>query len=220
MATFYAQAKLPKEAARVFSQGTLTALLKTNGKVRDITAGESLRRLVARTLFKHYGDEVKEACKPYQYALSIRAGTECVAHLLQAFLEADPANTMLLLDGIGAYDLMRRRAMLSKPTSRGSTRALLPFVRMSYGAFSVYSWLDDEGREHLIHQSAGGEQGDPQMPALFFLGQHEVLEAVRRQLLDSEHFFAFLDDLYVHCKPERARAVLTYCKENCEHTLA
>ena len=57
-----------------------------------------------------------------------------------------------------------------------------------------------------------GEQGDPLMPALFALGQHNALEAVRRELKDDEELFAFLDDVYVLCTPERARDVFDVIK--------
>ena len=91
----YAQARVPEEVATVLYKGTLTALLKANGKVRGIVAGDSLRRLVARTLAKQYGAEMEEACSPHQYALSTRAGTECVSHLVRTLLEENPENTVL-----------------------------------------------------------------------------------------------------------------------------
>ena len=48
----------------------------------------------------------------------------------------------------------------------------------------------------------GGEQGDPLMPALFALGQHEALEAICMVLLPSEKLFAFLDDIFIVGAPE------------------
>ena len=57
------------------------------------------------------------------------------------------------------------------------------------------------------------------MPALYLLGQHNGLEAVRRQLRQDEHLFAYLDDVYVLCQPERAREVFDILqKEMLEHT--
>ena len=133
VATLYAQARLPEEAAELICKGTLTALLKANGKVRGIVAGDALRRLVARTLSKEYGSEMELACAPHQYALSTRAGTECVTHLLRAELEDHPENTVLSLDGIGEYDTIRRKAMLEKLRTLPRASVMLPFVLMSYG---------------------------------------------------------------------------------------
>ena len=129
--------------------------------------GETLRRLTAKTLAKQYAKELEAACAPHQYALSTRAGTECVAHAVRAATELDTQLTVVSVDGIGAYDLMRRRAMLTKLHSLPRASALLPFVRMSYGSPSTYLWVDNEGRTHEVHQGEGGEQGDPLMPLLF-----------------------------------------------------
>ena len=56
-----------------------------------------------------------------------------------------------------------------------------------------------------MKQGEGGEQGDPLMPALFALGLHDTLEAVKAQMLPGEHLFAYLDDVYILCKPERVK---------------
>ena len=45
------------------------------------------------------------------------------------------------------------------------------------------------------------------MPALFALGLHQALVAVQAGLLPSERLFAFLDDIYVVCSPDRVADV-------------
>ena len=47
------------------------------------------------------------------------------------------------------------------------------------------------------------------MPLLFSLGQHPALVEVQRQLVQGEHLFAYLDDIYVVTELERVRTVLT-----------
>ena len=49
-----------------------------------------------------------------------------------------------------------------------------------------------------------GEQGDADMPLLFFVGQHSTLEEA---LLLGEHLFAFYDDTYMLIMPERVGVV-------------
>ena len=61
----------------------LTALTKPNGGVRGIATGCTVRRLVARTLVKQFMKVFEAECAPFQYALSTRAGTDCVGHLLR-----------------------------------------------------------------------------------------------------------------------------------------
>ena len=51
---------------------------------------------------------------PFQFALTTRSGCECVAHTIQALCQADPQLTLTSLDGVSAFDLISRRAMLEK----------------------------------------------------------------------------------------------------------
>ena len=87
---------------------------------------------------------------------------------------------------------------------------IIPFVRSFYGQPSTLLWEDDAGEVHSIPQGEGGEQGDPLMPLLFCLGQHPALAAVSAALQDGERLFAYLDDLYIICRPETVGAVLRH----------
>ena len=183
--------------------GRLTALQKEDGGVRGIVAGDIFRRIVARTIAQQIGKEVEEATSPYQFALSTRAGTECVGHALQAKTALNKRNTILSIDGVGAFDNIRRLAMLRKLLSLPKARAILPFVLLFYGDPSTYFWEDDKGECHFIYQGEGGEQGDVLMSLLYALGQHGALDAVNSQLEPDEDIYGFLDDIYVVCQPER-----------------
>ena len=163
--------------------------------MRGIVAGDVLRRLVARTIAQQLDSEIEEATAPFQYALRTRAGTECVAHLLQAATDADPHATIVSLDRIGAFDLISRASMLSGVMALPTGSSALPFARQFYGDASSYLWEDESGNVHTVLQAEGGEHGDPLMPALFALGQHRALEAIQAQLQPGERLFAFLDDL-------------------------
>ena len=45
------------------------------------------------------------------------------------------------------------------------------------------------------------------MPMLFSLGQYRALVAVKAKLRTDEKLFAFLDDIYVVCRPDRVSSV-------------
>ena len=62
-------------------------------------------------------EEFQAECAPFQYALSTRVGTDCVGHLLRAATDADPGVTVLIVDGIGAYDHVLRSPMLGRLAS-------------------------------------------------------------------------------------------------------
>ena len=94
-----AAAQVPTEVVNGLRLGRITALLKPTGGVRGIVAGDIIRRLVGRTMAQQLGLAVERATSPYQYALSTRAGCECVAHALHALCETDPQSTILCCRG-------------------------------------------------------------------------------------------------------------------------
>ena len=76
------------------------------------------------------------------------------------------------------------------------------------------------GVVHDVVQGEGGEQGDPLMPALFALGQHRALVAVRERLRPDEHLLAFLDDVYIVCRPDRVVHIHAMLRLSCGTTRA
>ena len=108
----------------------MTALQKPSGGVRGISTGTALRRLVARTLARQFGAEIEAACAPFQFALSTRAGTDCVGHMVRFLTEESHTATLLSIDGVGAFDHVSCAAMLGKLDELPQARAMLPFVRL------------------------------------------------------------------------------------------
>ena len=106
------RAHTPQVIVNIIRMGRMTALQKDYGGVRGIVAGDIIRRLVARTVAQQLSPIVERVTAPFQYAMTTRAGTECVAHALEALTEADPTATVMSLDGVSAFDLISRRAML------------------------------------------------------------------------------------------------------------
>ena len=208
VATRLARAQLPATIAQALGLGRLIAIRKPAGAVRGIVVGDYLRRLVARTLAQHFAPAFDVATRPHQYALATRAGTEALAHSLQLECEIDPTWTVLSVDGVGAYDLISRLAMLRALRNTPDAASVLPFVRLFYGQPSTFLWRDDAGVVHRIVQAEGGEQGDPLMPALFALGIAPALAALQAEMHTAERVRAFLDDVYVTSPPPRVAHLL------------
>ena len=212
----FARAEILNDVLTLLKMGRVTALRKPNGKISGIVIGDIMRRLVARTIAQQVVLAVEEATAPFQYALSTKRGGECVAHAIQSLTELDPRATVLSVDGIGAFDFIARAAMLDGLLNVDGGDSVLPFVLQFYSEPSQYLWGDDTGDTHFIEQGEGGEQGDPLMPLLFSLGQHSALQFLQFFLLPGEQLFAFLDDLYVVCSPERVGATFTRLKSDLE----
>ena len=203
VAILFVRGQIPPEILEGVRVGRMTALQKPDGGVRGIVVGDVMRRLVARTLAQQFGPQAEGATHPFQYALSTRAGTECVAHVVQALTSLDKGATILSIDGVGAYDTISRKALLRGVADMVDGDKLIPFVRQFYSSPSTYLWEDEVGETRRIQQGEGGEQGDPLMPLLFSVGQHRALVEVQASLRAGERLFAFLDDIHVVCSPER-----------------
>ena len=63
--------------------------------LRALVVGNVFRRLVARELAQHIAAAFQEACLPYQFGLSTRAGTEGLYKLLHTATTIDPRATVL-----------------------------------------------------------------------------------------------------------------------------
>ena len=127
--------------------------------------------------------------------------------MVQALTSMDDRATILSVDGVGAYDSISRNAMFQGVADMVDGEKIIPFIRQFYDSPSQFLWEDDMGEVRKVIQGEGGEQGDPLMPLLFSLGQHRALVSIQAQLKEGERLFAFLDDIYVVCAPERVGEV-------------
>ena len=62
---------------------------------------------------RQHNAEVENVCAPFQFAMSTRAGTDCVGHAVQPMSDFNPRTTVLSIDGIGACYHVLRSAILS-----------------------------------------------------------------------------------------------------------
>ena len=129
----------------------MSATMQKEGGVRGIATGTSFRRLA-----RQFGKQVKSVCSPFQFALSTRAGKDCVSHAIRWTTDTDHEAT------VRWHRSMRPRA--------------------SQCHDGQIAWRPKPQVKHVILQAEGGEQGDPLMPLLFFLAVHDALANVQMQL--------------------------------------
>ena len=192
--TIRRQTSIPLPTGLVCTMSSASpSVSRLNGGVRGTGVGDVFRRVVARTIVKQFRVQGEAATSPFQFALTTRAGCECVSHLVRSATDMDERTTIVSVDGIGAYDSISRTCMLASLHRMVDGDQMIPFVRLFYGSPSVYLWKDDAGDTHEIVQGEGREQGDPLMPLLFSLGQHSAMLGINAGLSEGESLFAFLD---------------------------
>ena len=108
-ATIFSQGHMPRGVLEGLRLGRVTALRMPDGGIRGIVVGDIVRRLIARTIAQQISKQLEEATAPHQYALQTKSGCECVSHMVLMLTDMTPRQTV---DGIGAFDLVSRKAML------------------------------------------------------------------------------------------------------------
>ena len=177
-----ANAEVPHEIVEALAISKLTALLKPNGRVRGIAAGDVFRRLVSKTIARQKQDDFRNVVGPANFGLCNRGGTDALVHLVQFLLEEDSSRVILSIDGVGAFDHVCRTRFFEELLSQPDLEEVLPFVRQWYAGQSEFVWFDSDGEPHHITQGDGGEQGDALMPALFCLALRRALSEVQGRL--------------------------------------
>ena len=144
------------EVWEAIRMGRMTVLRKAHGGVRGPVVGDLFRRLVSRTIAQQIAKSVEAATSPFQHALSMKAGTECVSHILQTLTDMDEKLTILSIDGIGAFDHVSRNSMLRGLMETDVANRALPFVQQFCGQPSACFWDDEMGDAQVIPQGEGG----------------------------------------------------------------
>ena len=86
-------------------------------------------------------------CSLFQYALSTRAGTDCVGHMLWAATDANPPPPSSVSMQLGHMTMSTGLGRLARMPA---ARALLS-VRLSHGRPSSYTWVHDAARPRCGH---------------------------------------------------------------------
>ena len=158
-ATIVSQGRVLRGVLEGFRLGRVTSLRKQDGGIRGIEVGDIIRRLIARTIAQQISKQVEEATAPHQCELQTKSGCECVSHMVQMLTDLNSRQTVVSVDGIGAFDFVSRNAMLQRLGNMPEGVRVLPFVRLSYSAPLTHVWEVELGDPQLIPQGEGGEQG-------------------------------------------------------------
>ena len=177
-----ANGHLPPAISHAMRLSGLTALRKNNGRVRGIAAGDTYRRLASKILAKMKQSVFRNRVEPSNFGLSAHSGTDQLGHLVRIFTEASPNHSVLAIDGVGAFDHIRRSKIFDELLNDPEVSSLIPFARMWYQDVSTLVWADDEGNLHEIFQADGGEQGDALMPSFFSLALKPALQKIQSRL--------------------------------------
>ena len=172
LARTLANSPVPWESIRALMANRLIALDKCPG-VRPIGIGESLRRVLGKTIMLVAGADVQIACGADQLCAGLEAGIEAAIHSLNDIFEEqkDAGWGVLLLDASNAFNALNRKAALWQ------ARHLWPRgCRFLFNTYKGWAALVLAGSDCLLYSKEGTTQGDPLSMAFYAIG---VLPLIR-----------------------------------------
>ena len=151
--------------------------------VRPVCSGDVWRRVVGKSLLSTESSNLESHFFPYQLAVAVRSGTECMPHLARQWLTQHQGDTDRILvdfDESNAHNTVDRHTFLQRAHQviPGVSRWLEYIYPTDVATFVFY-------RGRCIESRAGGQQGCPLMAVGHALVQRILLGSLRVIELDS-----------------------------------
>ena len=137
----------------------LIALDKCPG-VRPIGIGETVRRIISRTIAVAISDDIQAAAGPLQVCAGHLAGCEAAVHAMRQVFESTETEAVLLVDASNAFNSLNRQAAL-----RNVHRHCPSISKVLINTYREDVQLFIDG-ETLLSQE-GTTQGDPLAMAMY-----------------------------------------------------
>ena len=203
---FVLKGNIPEEIRPIFFGATLTALKKSDGGIRPIAVGNSLRRVVCKIVSHRVADPMGNLFRPIQLGFGTRGGAEAAVHAARYFASdrSEPNRVIVKLDFRNAFNTPRRDHLLEE------VKSVLPeyfdFISQMYRLPSNLFY-----GSHLLESACGVQQGDPLGPLLFCLVIHKLTRRITSPLN-----VWYLDDCTIGGPVNTVLADLALIKEEIE----
>ena len=152
----------------------LIALDKSPG-VRPIGIGETIRRIIGRSIATTISDDIQAAAGPLQVCAGHLSGCEAAVHAMRRVYEAPETEAMIVVDASNAFNALNREIALRNITNLCPT---LSKVLINTYREDIQLFIDGET---LLSQE-GTTQGDPLAMAMYAV----AISPLIRHLQDEE----------------------------------
>ena len=152
LCSLIAEDKVPPSAVPLLSCSRLIALPKSNGDVRPIAIGETLRRLTAKAICFQLRSSFSTYFEPIQHGVATPCGGELLAHHVTLLLDGNSDLSLLKTDISNAFNCISRQHLLDEVAEKFPeitvTRARCTvMLALSYMSRAVMSSLLSQKKE-------------------------------------------------------------------------
>lgn len=188
---------LPRPIAILLLAARLFAAGKPGGGVRPVAAGEAFYRISASFVLHSRGFRAaaREALLPVQLGVAVPGGGCTAAHLLQAAVEDERLERLMIaVDYRNAFNSVSRAAMLTALYAHEGLRDVWRLADMAYARPSPLFCSRPAGwAPAMLWSRTGARQGDPLGSLLFALAAAELFKQLAAAVADSTTV-AYIDD--------------------------
>ena len=127
-------------------------------------------------------------------------GTDCVARVVMLLTELCPKKTMLSIDGIGAFDHIKRKSMLEALHNNSALAPFFPLSGRSTARTPRTYGTTTKGCPTRSRRARGRATGRPHAGVVCFASARSS-RSRGRFIARRGDAFAFLEDIYILCDP-------------------
>ena len=165
----------------------LVALKKTDNGVRPVGIGETLRRIIGKSVAKVTGNDIQLAGGTLQTCTGVKAGVEAAIHAMSRTWDGEECEAVILVDAENAFNSLNREAALHNIGR--ICPSLHRFVQNSYQESAKLHLGDGT---HLLSQE-GVTQGDNLAMGMYAVATRRLIDELKSEVPDVMQVW-FADD--------------------------
>ena len=162
--------------------GRLVRLKKKENGVRPVGIGETLRRIMGKTVARVLKDDIQLASGTLQTCAGLESGIEASIHAMRRTFEEDGCEAVLLVDADNAFNRLNREMALK--TINQKCPVLFKYLHNSYNTPSKL-YLNDGS---YILSKEGATQGDNLAMAMYAIATKPLIEELAHKTVKQVWF--------------------------------
>ena len=180
--------KIPHNTMQTFFSCRLVPLIKDTDGIRPIGIGESLRRIVGRSVSRVIQKDIQVASGTLQTCAGVQAGNEAAIHAMKHTFDQDWCKAVMLVDADNAFNRLNRKVALH------NIKQLCPpmytFLENSYNTPSRLYLKDGT----YILSEEGATQGDNMAMAKYAIATRGLINQLDEVTKDEQRVQVWFAD--------------------------